>query len=553
MSLRNKLFVSFAAISLLLLAFVFVTVELRVREQVSTDTVAELRQTDAAFVEHWEFLRERLARQGAIAADAPKLKAAVDTDDPATIQPVADELREMIDADLFEVRNQRGRSLARFAEGDNISYLEVSFPIVVGDSALGSLTAGYGLDRAFAARMKRLVGAEVAVVADDRVLASTLPPRREVELAEGLASPNKEGIWQLSLDGESYVAMAVSHDPAPHAQFLILRSLDENLRFLGAVRRDLVLLGVLTTAIALLASYVTARTLTRPLAAIVEGMRETARSGDLTRQIHVESRDAEASLLAKTFNHVASSLLAFQKEAKHKERLTSLGRLSATLAHEIRNPLTIIKGSAQQLLEERSLGSDEREAAADIIQEVDRLNRLVQSVLESARPASFSLEEVNINKLCADCLSAVAGSPGITTEASWDLRLEHASVDPARLKQVLLNVLRNAQEAMSGEGTLRIKTRCDNADYVISVSDTGQGISEEDLPNVFEPFFTQKPNGTGLGLSVARNIVDALGGRISVQNTLGQGADVELRLPLAPRFPTSPTSQTGGPGPGLEM
>ena len=538
MSLRNKLFVSFAAISLLLLAFVFVTVELRVREQVSTDTVAELRQTDVAFVEHWEFLRERLARQGAIAADAPKLKAAVDTDDPATIQPVADELREMIDADLFEVRNQRGRSLARFAEGDNDSYLEVSFPIVVGDSVLGSLTAGYGLDRAFAARMKRLVGAEVAVVADDRVLASTLPSRREVELAEGLASPNKEGIWQLSLDGESYLAMAVSHDPAPHAQFLILRSLDENLRFLGAVRRDLVLLGVLTTAIALLASYVTARTLTRPLAAIVEGMRETARSGDLTRQIHIESRDAEASLLAKTFNHVASSLLAFQKEAKHKEQLTALGRLSATLAHEIRNPLTIIKGSAQQLLEERSLGSEEREAAADIVQEVDRLNRLVQSVLESARPASFSLEEVNINELCADCLSAVAGSPGITTEASWDPRLEHASVDPARLKQVLLNVLRNAQEAMSGEGTLRIKTRCDNADYVISVSDTGQGISEEDLPNVFEPFFTQKPNGTGLGLSVARNIVDGLGGRISVQSTLGQGADVELRLPLEPRFPT---------------
>ncbi len=542
MSLRNKLFVSFAAISLLLLAFVFVAVELRVREQVSGDTVTELRQTDAAFVEHWEFLRERLSRQGAIAADAPKLKAAVDTDDPATIQPVADELRDMIDADLFEVRNQRGRSLARFAEGDNHSYLEVSFPIVVGDSALGSLTAGYGLDRAFAARMKRLVGAEVAVVLENRVLASTLPSQREVELAEGLTSPNKEGTWQLNLDGESYVAMAVSHETGSQAQFLILRSLDESLRFLGAVRRDLVLLGIFTTAIALLASYLTARTLTRPLAAIVEGMRETARSGDLTRQIHIESRDEEASLLAKTFNHVASSLLAFQKEAKHKERLASLGRLSATLAHEIRNPLTIIKGSAQQLLEESSLDSEEREAAADIIQEVDRLNRLVQSVLESARPASFRLEEVDINELCADCLSAVADSPRVRTETSWDQRLEHASVDPARLKQVLLNVLLNAQEAMSGEGTLRIKTRRANGDYIIFVSDTGNGISEEDLPNVFEPFFTQKANGTGLGLSVAQNIVDGLGGRISVHSTLGQGTDVELRLPLTPRLPTSPTS-----------
>ena len=552
MSLRNKLFVSFATISLLLLAFVFVTVELRVREQVSGDTVAELRQTDAAFVEHWKFLRERLARQGAIAADAPKLKAAVDTDDSATVQPVANELREMIDADLFEVRNHRGRSLARFADGDNDSYLEVSFPIVVGDSVLGNLTAGYGLDRAFATRMKRLVGAEVAVVLEDRVLASTLSSRREAELARSMAAPNEEGIWQLNLDGESYLAMAVFDEVAPRAQFLILRSLDESLRFLGAVRRDLVLLGILTTAVALLASYATARTLTRPLAAIVEGMRETARSGDLTRQIQIESRDEEASLLAKTFNHVASSLLAFQKEAKHKERLTSLGRLSATLAHEIRNPLTIIKGSAQQLLEESSLGSEEREAAADIIQEVDRLNRLVQSVLESARPASFSLEVVDINEICADCLSAVADSPGVTTRSSWDPRLERASVDPARLKQVLLNVLLNAREAMSGEGTLSIKTRCDDDDYVISVSDTGTGISDEDLPNVFEPFFTQKSNGTGLGLSVARNIVDGLGGRISVHSALGQGTEVELRLPLAPRLSNSPTSPTGGNA-SLEM
>jgi signal transduction histidine kinase len=544
MSLRNKLFISFAVISLLLLGFVFVTVELRVREQVSTDTLAELRQTDSAFVEHWQFQRERLARQGAIVADAPKLKAAVDTADPATIGPVAEDYRLMIGADLFEIRNQRGRSLARFAEGENDSYLEMSFPIVVGESVLGSLTAGYGLDRDFAARMKQLVGAEVAVVSGDGVVASTLESGREAELAQGLAASDDEGSWRLRLGGESYLAMAVSEEVAPGTELLILRSVDESLRFLGAVRRDLVLLGLFTTALALVASYLTARTLTRPLAAIVEGMRDTARSGDLTRQIHIESRDEEASLLASTFNHVASSLLAFQKEAKHKERLSSLGRLSATLAHEIRNPLTIIKGSALQLLEEKSLGHEEREAAADIIQEVDRLNRLVQSVLESARPASFRLQEVDINDLCQDCLAALADSPGLTTEAAWDPRLDRASVDPARLKQVLLNVLLNAREAVSGEGSLRVATRRDDADYIISVSDTGKGISEEDLPNIFDPFFTQKPNGTGLGLSVARNIVEGLGGTISVRSRVGRGTDVELRLPLEPRFPTTAIAPT---------
>ena len=536
MSLRNKLFISFAVIFLLLLSLVFVAVELRVREQVSADTIAELAQTDEAFVEQWKFLRERLARKGAIVADAPKMKAALDTGDPATIGPVAEDYRQMIGADLVELRDPDGSSVTRLTKGEDISYLELSFPILVGNSMLGSLTTGYGLNRAFAARMKRLVGAEVAIVSEEHLVASTLPPDREAELARTPEISGAETSWEVRLGGESYLARTVSEQPAPGVEFLILRSVDESLRFLGAVRRDLFLFAIFTTVLALLASYLTARTLTRPLAAIVEGMRETARSGDLTRQIHIESRDEEASLLASTFNHVASSLLAFQQQAKHKERLSSLGRLSATLAHEIRNPLTIIKGSALQLLEEESLGQDEREAAADIIQEVDRLNRLVQSVLDSARPDSFQVEEVDINDLCQDCLAAVADSPGVTAEGSWDPRLERAPVDPARFKQVLLNLLLNAREALSGPGTIRVATRRESTDYAISVSDTGKGISDEDLPNIFDPFFTQKPNGTGLGLSVARNIVEGLGGTISVRSQAGRGTEVELRLPLKPGF-----------------
>jgi len=549
MSLRNKLFISFALITLLLLAFIFATVELRVREQVSTDTIHELDQTDAAFVEQWQFLRERLAREGAIVADAPKMKAALDTGDRATIEPVAEGYRRMIGADLLALRDPTGKSVARLSAGEGARFLELSFPILVGESMLGSLTTGYGLNQAFAARMKRLVGAEVAVMSEDHVVASTLSEARQADLAAALSDRDRLAAdtsepWELRLGGESHLARTVSEQPAPGVQFLILRSVDESLRFLGAVRRDLLLFAIFTMVLALLASYFTARTLTRPLAAIVEGMRETARSGDLTRQIHIESRDEEASLLASTFNHVASSLLAFQQQARHKERLTSLGRLSATLAHEIRNPLTIIKGSALQLLEEKSLGRDEREAAADIIQEVDRLNRLVQSVLESARPDSFRIEEVDINELCRDCLGAVSDSPGVTTEGSWDPALERAPADPARLKQVLLNLLLNAREALSSQGTIRVATRREVADYSISVSDTGRGIPREDLPNIFDPFFTQKPNGTGLGLSVARNIVEGLGGTISVRSEEGQGTEVEIRLPLEPRFTEARARQT---------
>jgi signal transduction histidine kinase len=124
-----------------------------------------------------------------------------------------------------------------------------------------------------------------------------------------------------------------------------------------------------------------------------------------------------------------------------------------------------------------------------------------------------------------------------------DPRLERAPVDPARLKQVLLNLLLNAREALSGPGTIRVATRRESTDYAISVSDTGKGIPDEDLPNIFDPFFTQKPNGTGLGLSVARNIVEGLGGTISVRSQLGRGTEIELRLPMEPRLADARTAK----------
>ncbi len=542
MSLRKKLFISYAVISLLLLGFIFTVVEVRVRQQVSADTTAELRLTDEAFIEHWQFLRERLARESAIVADAPKLKAAVDTNDPATVEPVAEDYREMIGVDLFELRNPKGRLLARFAEGDSAAYLKVSFPLVVGPSKLGELTAGYRLDRDFAAHMKRLVSAEVAILRDGRVVASTLLPTQESDLRRELEKgAHAGGPQRVRLGGESFLAMESSEQVSAGTRFLILRSLDESLRFLGAVRRDLVLLALLTTALVLGASYLTARTLTRPLTAIVEAMRETARSGDLTRQIDLGSTDEEANLLADTFNHMARSLLAFQKEAEHKERLSSLGRISATLAHEIRNPLTIIKGSALQLQEEKGISGETREATADILHEVERLNQLVASVLDSARPATFELEEVDIQQLCRECLAGLDSDPALHIETSLDPDLVRAQVDPARLKQVLLNVLRNAQEAVPGGGTIRIETRRELDEYLISVSDDGRGIAAQDLPHIFDPFFTRKPSGTGLGLSVARNIVEGLGGRISVRSEHARGCEVELRHPLKPRFPGART------------
>jgi signal transduction histidine kinase len=541
LSLRLKLFVSSAVILLLLLGFIFIAVELRVRRQVLADKKAELTRTEAAFREHWENLRQSLQREGAIVADAPKLKAAVDTADPATVEPVAVFYRELIAVDFFQLSDSSGRLLSHYESEPGGAYLKLDFPLAVGQSLLGRLTIGHRLDGVFAARLKRLVDAEVALFRGAELLAATLPAGRAEELARAPRERTVSEPWALRLGGESYLAVTAGAPGETAFEFVVLRSLDEELRFLSAVRRDLILLGVLATGLALGASYVTARTLTRPLAAIVDGMREVARSGDLTREIRLESRDVEATLLATSFNQLARSLLAFQREAEQKERLTSLGRLSATLAHEVRNPLTIIKGSALQLLEERSASAEAREAASDILQEVDRLDRLVAAVLDSAKPAFFRLEETDINALCREALAAVNGEPAVAVELDCDPAIERARMDPERLRQVLLNIVLNARQAIRGQGTIRLVTSRDGEFYTIRVSDTGQGIPEGDLPYVFDPFFTRKDSGTGLGLSVAQNIVRGLGGQIAIRSTVGRGTEVDLRLPFDP--------QSGSEGP----
>lgn len=536
MSLRHKLFVSYAVSSALILSVVFLVVEYRVREQVESDVLAELRLTEAAFREQWRSLEDRLVREGTIAADAPKLKAAVDTRDPSTVAPVAAEYRDLIGVQLFELWDPDGNLLARFGDQGAALFQQVSIPILLGAAPLGTLTVGYRLDQSFVQRMKRLVNAEIGILSGDRLVATTLGEARIPGANELHALTSDAGPKSLELGDESYLGLSVTEKELPATRFVILRSLDQNLRFLGDVRRDLLLLGMVMTGVALLAGYVTARTLTNPLNTVVGVMGDVARSGDLTRQIRLESSDPETSLLASTFNHLAQSLDTFQKKARQEERLSSLGRLSATLAHEIRNPLTIIKGSALQLLDEESLGSEEREAVSDILQEVERLNALVDAVLDSARPATFHLEEVVIHPLCREIVSTLEEPPRIRVECSWDPGLETVRIDPARLRQVLWNLLLNARQAITGSGVIGLYTRRNGDEYEIRISDSGRGIEHDDLPNVFDPFFTRKPTGTGLGLAVARNIVEGLGGRISMESQPAVGTEVTLTLPLDPRL-----------------
>ena len=291
-------------------------------------------------------------------------------------------------------------------------------------------------------------------------------------------------------------------------------------------------------------SYGIARTVTRPLGAVTAAMREMAATGDLTRKIPLPTNarweDEDARLLATTFNSMTESIARFQREAAQRERLSSLGRLSTIVAHEIRNPLMIIKMALRGLRQETVAPEDVKAAAADIDEEIARLDRIVTEVLDFAKPIKFELAPADLNATCIDAVRA-SGAEAAAVPVRLDLAQPAPMLvtDAERLRLVLVNVLTNAQHAVaararseSPDAAIVLSTRVDGMYALVEIADRGAGIAPEDLPRLFDPYFTTRRTGTGLGLAISRNIVEGLGGAIAIHSRPGDGTTVRITLPV---------------------
>jgi signal transduction histidine kinase len=299
-----------------------------------------------------------------------------------------------------------------------------------------------------------------------------------------------------------------------------------------------VLTAVLAVLIAIVLSFAVARTIAQPLAAITDVMREVAATGDLTRKIALRHGnrwdDDDARLLATTFNTLTDSIARFQREISQKERLTALGRLSTVIAHEVRNPLMIIKASLHNLRRKDIAPDAVHEALTDIDEEVGRLNRIVNEVLDFARPIRFELSRTDMNALCRESAAAAAASgPGAAITLNLDPALSTVTTDPERLRIALVNMLVNARDAANGrpEGVV-LSTRVAGDRVQVRIADKGAGIAKGDLAHIFDPYYTTKRGGTGLGLPIAKNIIEGLGGTIVVTSAPRSGTEVLIDLPF---------------------
>lgn len=247
----------------------------------------------------------------------------------------------------------------------------------------------------------------------------------------------------------------------------------------------------------------------------------------LANQMGVAIENAELYESVKSTNR---ELRRTQRQLIQSENLATVGRLAATLAHEINNPLGIIKNYLTLLSRE---GKHNPETIEVVKEEVDRIGKIVRQLLDLSRPISESKSPTDTNRLIRET-SSILKEQLLQDEISLEEDLSPISLvkaSPGQLKQVFLNLITNAKEAMPQGGRLKISTRMENNFVEVTFSDTGKGIKEKDMEALFQPFYTTKKNGMGLGLSICQEIIRNHGGEILVKGGKEGGAMFTIRLP----------------------
>ena len=222
-------------------------------------------------------------------------------------------------------------------------------------------------------------------------------------------------------------------------------------------------------------------------------------------------------------------------EVRKSDQMKAVATLAAGLAHEIKNPLSSIKTFTEHLEAKFDDPSFRAKFQKIVGGEVERINLIVQQLLEFAKPVPPKLMPVEVPKLLDDTLEFL-NNEFVQHHVEISRRYEARPTvlaDPQQLKQVFLNLFLNSLQAMNGAGQLTIQTTLHGADLTVTIQDNGAGIDPKDLPHIFEPFFSTKSTGTGLGLAVVQGIVTEHGGRIAVQSQPGQGTTMTLTLPVA--------------------
>ena len=533
------------------------------RNAVDTTTGAMEEEVGAgiqAYQSLWKARAGLLAAVSLTLSQMSDVRSAFGTRDAATIFDTASELwkKLAIDADLL-VTDASGKVIAsvgampvaeqdvrtaaaRFPEqvsgflvhGGHL-YHTVFTPVYLENVLQNVLVTGYEVDSPVARRLKADTGgSEFLFVLDGQPIASSLQPEAARLVASKL--PAHATLAPIDAGGIQY---AVRPTPLldiagnPIGSLWILRSFETASERLAALRRKIILLWLLAVAASLGLTYLLARRIVEPLKELDRAAAEVGRQ-NYGHRVKVVSQD-ELGRLARTFNAMCGSIQQARQELIRQERISTIGRLSSSIVHDLRNPLAAVYGGAEMLVDAELSPSQVKRLAANIYRASRRIQELLQDLLNVSRGSSRGAEVCKLRDVAAagcESLLASAEVQRVAVEIRIPDEIE-LPLERNRMERVFSNLVGNALEMMPEGGRIQISAAADNGFVVADVRDTGPGIAPEIRDSLFEPFVSAgKKNGLGLGLALARQTVLDHGGDMWAESEPGLGACFRLRLPV---------------------
>ena len=525
----------------------------------------EVRQSFEAYRSLWKARANQLASVCSVMSHMSDVRAAFGTGDQATIRDTAGEIWSKVsDQDaFFAVTDPRGTVLARLGGSGGLNGAVIAlvpkaasrfpeqasgfvmeggqlFQIVLtpvyvdtssGAGLLNVLVAGYTVDSALANKLKESTGgSEFVFLSGGHVMGSTLVASTgEVHKEAG------EEMAHVTLGGASYLQFSTplvdeqSHDVG---ELHILRSFNTVDRRITTLRQRMIAVWLIAVLAGLALTYWLAKRILQPVKALDEAAAEIGRRNYAVR-VKPETED-ELGRLSETFNSMAESIQTAREDLIRQERISTIGRLSTSIVHDLRNPLAAIYGGSEMLVDSDLPPEQVRRLAQNIYRSSRHVQELLSELTDVTRGRTQAPEPCKLNEIVAaasEMLASQARKSGVEIRSEIPLDIE-LPLERSRMERVFENLFNNAIEAMPGGGTIRVTTKTGERDVTIAVEDTGPGIDESIVSRLFEPFITSgKKNGIGLGLALSRKTVVDHGGDMWAEAAKGAGARFVVRLP----------------------
>lgn len=538
---------------------------LRNAVQTTTSTMEdEVGASFQAYQSLWQARAELLASVSLTLSRMSDVRSAFGTKDPATIRDTANELwkKLAIKNAVFLVTDAPGKVIASVggmpvAERDvrtaaarfpaQVSgflvrgghlYQTVFTPVYLENVPQNVLVAGYDVDSLVAKQLKADTGgSEFLFVSGGQPMASSLAPDAARQVTARLAAnPTLERVSDGGIEYAARPTPLLDIEGKPIGNLWILRSFAAAGERLAALRRNIILLWLLAVAASLGLTYVLARRIVEPLKELDRAAAEVARQ-NYEYRVKVVSQD-ELGRLARTFNAMSASIQQARQDLIRQERISTIGRLSSSIVHDLRNPLAAVYGGAEMLVDAELTAPQVQRLAANIYRASRRIQELLQDLLNVSRGSARGAEVCKLREVAAaGCESLLASAEAQHVELQIRIPDEiELPLERNRMERVFSNLVGNALEMMPEGGWIRISAAAQNGVVVADVRDTGPGIPPEIRDSLFEPFVSAgKKNGLGLGLALARQAVLDHGGELWAESEPGQGACFRLRLPGASR------------------